>query len=131
MAARQCLADQGDLLRGWAVGLIEEPAAQEPDAHRVEIARTGDAKFAVAFQRLIVINQELTVGGPARHRQAVHAADRSDAGQRAGAFYHLLIIARPALSRIFSPKFRRRHLYRHGALGSEAGIDLQELKKAP
>src|SRR5262245_62075052 len=131
MAARQRFADQRDLLRVGAVDLIEEPPAQEPDAHRVEITRTGDAEFSVAFQGLIIVNQKPAVRSRASHWQTVHAADSRDAGQRAGALDQLLIKTRPAPGRVFSSKFGRRHLYRHGALGSEAGIDLQELKKAP
>src|ERR1043166_9188009 len=99
-------------------------------AHRLEIARTGDAKFSIAFSRGIVINQKLAIVATTEYRQSVGSADCHTARQVSKFFRCLFKKSRSPPRRVIVKWHLhrlviQRNLHHYRALGVKTRIDSQ------
>src|ERR1044072_4907222 len=99
-------------------------------AHRLEIARTGDAKFSIAFSLGIVINQKLAIVATTEYRQSVDSADCHNARQGSQLFQCLFIKSRSTSRRVIVKWHLhrlglQRNLHHYRALGVKTRIDSQ------
>ena len=111
---------------------VEGTSLAQRESHRLEVARRHDlpiAGCALVRRRRVAVDLKSPIAHLGREREQPHGADAPNAWDRRDAALNL-IPERGDANRVGIERRRRRETHRQHAIGTEAGIDRQQIPHA-